>query len=250
MQRNINEYSLNYIKADFEDYQVQYRRKLIGEQLAIYKPKRVLEIGCGMEPLFIYFPQIEFTVIEPAERFYNNAKQLALQKGYNNIKIINAFFGENEESDNLGKDFDMIICSGLLHEIENPKEMLRAIVKKCDYHTIVHINVPNAYSLHRILAKTSGLIESVYEKSSRNKLLQQNSVFDLESLQEIVMNSGLEIVDKGSYFVKIFPHESMKKLLEEGIITEQILDGFYDLVKYIPEFGSEIYVNCRLKALQ
>lgn len=249
MKRNIDDYSEKYLHSDFECWQVRYRRKLISEQIEKYSPKRILEIGCGMEPLFLYFPDIEFTIIEPAKHFYNNAKELVQQKGYNNVKIINAFFGENEECSNLEREFDMIVCSGLLHEVDNPTEILSVISKKCNNNTIVHVNVPNAYSLHRLLAKTSGMIQSVYELSERNTLLQQQTVFDLKKLEKMITDCGFEVADKGSYFVKIFPHEAMNKLVELGIVTEQILDGFYDLTEYIPELGSEIYVNCRIKSL-
>lgn len=248
MKRDISDYSDKYIDYGFEYYQVQYRRKLVSEQIDKYKPKRILEIGCGMEPLFVHFPKIEFTIIEPSVPFCGHAKELVQQTGCSNVKIINAFFGDNEESNRLDREFDMIVCSSLLHEVGNPKEILSIISKKCNNNTIVHINVPNAYSLHRLLAETSGMIESVYEKSDRNILLQQNTVFDLESLGRMITGCGFDVIEQGSYFVKFFPHEAMNRLVELGIITEQILDGLYNLTKYIPEFGSEIYVNCRLKS--
>lgn len=50
--RDIDKYAEDYVKGDFEIYQVKYRRKMVLEQIAKYKPRKVLEIGCGMEPLF------------------------------------------------------------------------------------------------------------------------------------------------------------------------------------------------------
>lgn len=52
--RDINDYTKNYNIASFEDYKVIYRRKKVLEIMQKYKPKRILEIGCGMEPLFNY----------------------------------------------------------------------------------------------------------------------------------------------------------------------------------------------------
>ncbi len=46
-----------------------------------------------------------------------------------------------------------IICSGLLHEVEEPDKMIRDIFRLCGRETIVHINVPNANSIHRLVAK-------------------------------------------------------------------------------------------------
>ena len=50
---------------------------------------------------------------------------------------------------------------------------------------------------------------------------------------------------KGSYFVKPFSHAQMLKCVEQGIIDENILEALYKLTAYLPEYGSEIYVNYR-----
>ena len=52
--RDIDKYTENYIIANFEDYQIKYRRKLILDVMSKYNPKTILEIGCGMKPLFQY----------------------------------------------------------------------------------------------------------------------------------------------------------------------------------------------------
>ena len=36
-------------------------------------------------------------------------------------------------------------------------------------------------------------------------------------------------------------------MMDNGIIDEKILDGLYFMTKYMPDMGSEIYVNCRRK---
>lgn len=139
----------------------------------------------------------------------------------------------------------MIICSSLLHEVENPLEFLNKIFMICDSNTIIHINVPNASSMHRILAVESGLISNVTEKSERNIVLQQNNVFDIESLSDLICRAGGAIIDKGGYFVKPFSHKQMLDLLEKDIIDENVLDGFYNISKYMPDLCSEIYVTCK-----
>lgn len=136
----------------------------------------------------------------------------------------------------------MIICSCVLHEVERPAQLLEAIVKVCNERTIVHINVPNAYSLHRILAVESGLISDVHEMSERNNILQQTSVFDMESLTKLVESCGMECLCKGGYFLKPFTHGQMYQMLQSGIIDEKILDGLYYAGKKIRKLGSEIFI--------
>lgn len=156
--------------------------------------------------------------------------------------MINDFF---EKSLDQLEMYDMIICSSLLHEVENPEDFLKKLFSICDKNTVVHINVPNALSVHRILAVESGLMPSIYDLSDRNIKLQQHTVFDIHSLTDMVQAAGGQVIDSGSIFIKPFTHAQMMQLLDCDIISEKVLDGFYNLVKYMPDLGSEIYVTCK-----
>lgn len=142
---------------------------------------------------------------------------------------------------------DFLICSSLLHELEKPDDMLLAIHDSMDEKSVVHINVPNANSLHRILARDMRMISDVHSLSRQNIKLQQQTVFDLDSLISLVESCGFEVIDQGSYFVKPFTHKQMQQMLDEKIISEETLDGFYKLTEQLPVYGSEIFVNCRIK---
>ena len=52
-------------------------------------------------------------------------------------------------------------------------------------------------------------------------------------------------MSKGSYFIKPFNHKKMAELLELEIIDKQLLVGLDNMIKYFPENGAEIFVNCR-----
>ncbi len=89
------------------------------------------------------------------------------------------------------------------------------------------------------------MISDIHDLSNSNHLLQQSNVFDLDSLTDITKEAGFSIIDQGTFFCKPFTHNQMQKLIETGIITEQMLDGLDKLVKYMPEYGSEIYINAK-----
>lgn len=241
MMRDINDYSMKYAIPGFENYQVKYRRKMIMEQVEHYNPKRILEIGCGCEPLFKYVHDISFTVVEPSNEFYENAVKLAQKE--ENIVCIKGLF--EDVADKLDDCYDMIICSGLLHEVEEPIKLLCSIESVCNDNTVVHINVPNADSMHRLLALESGIITNTHDMSEQNKTFQQNNVFDLESLKQLVEKSQLNVIEQGSYFVKPFTHAQMYEMIKQDIINEDILEGLYNIGRYMPHLGSEIYVNCK-----
>ena len=65
-------------------------------------------------------------------------------------------------------------------------------------NTIIHINVPNANSFHRLLAVEMGLIENVFELSKNNVSFQQQNVFDLNKLIELVEKLDFKIIESFS----------------------------------------------------
>lgn len=246
--RDVEKYERDYMVGDFEQrYQVKYRRKKVLEVVRNLCAQRILEIGCGMSSLANYLDDFQkYTIVEPGETFINVARR-DLQ-GRDNINFIQGFFEECME-DLKKRRYSLVVCSSLLHEIEDPKALLRGIGDICDEETVVHVNVPNEYSLHRLLAYKAGYIKRTSEKSDKNILLQQASVFNLQTLQQLIREAidGVEILESGSYFVKPFTHAQMERMLESGIIDEKVLDGLYEVVEYMPELGSEIFVNFRVE---
>ena len=91
-KRDIVDYEKNYSNAvcGFEKYKVFYRKRKIVEIIEQYSPQSILEIGCGMEPLFCYVKgDQKFTIVEPAEKFCENAKQLSVEN--KNVTCIKGF---------------------------------------------------------------------------------------------------------------------------------------------------------------
>jgi len=237
--RNIGNYTKEYIDKNhysFEKYQVEYRRNNLLNIIDKYKPKTILEIGCGTEPLFQYIEKFEnFVTVEPSKEFYKIACNLKRQP---NIKIINDFI----ENIDLNEKFDMISISSLLHEIKDSAKIINSIKRYLHVDSIIYANVPNARSFHRLLAYESGLIENIHEKSENQKKFQQAHTFDLNSFQQLFKENDYKITEKGSYFIKPFAHSQMAALLEKDIISEKVIDGLDNMAKYCPDLGSEIYI--------
>lgn len=242
--RDIADYSDKYLLPGFEEYKILYRRRKILEILSKWNPQKVLEIGCGSEPLFKFVKDISFTIVEPSDIFYTKAKEMAEQEEQGRVRCIQGFF--EEVMDSLTEDYDMIICSSLLHEVESPDNLLQAITKCANQNTVIHINVPNANSMHRLLGHAIGLLSNVHDMSETNIAFQQHNVFDINSLEQIISSNGLDVIEKGSFFIKPFSHSQMYEMMEKGILNDEVLDGLYRLGEDMPEFGSEIFVNCRL----
>ncbi|UTC75948.1 class I SAM-dependent methyltransferase [Treponema sp. OMZ 792] len=242
--RDIEKYALDYSADGFEVIQESFRRKKILEILRRYELQEILDIGTGMQPVFTELGNIKYkkyTCIEPSLQLYENAKQKAI--GNKKIECINDFF-PSEKMNN--KKYDFIICSSLLHEIENQEEFLEAIKRNCKKESKVYFCVPNANSFHRILAKRMGIIRNINEKTERNVELQQNNVFDVDSLKEMLEDKVFFIMECGTFFMKPFTHKQMYMAFKEKIIDEKVLEGLYNCSEEFSKNGSEIYMIAKV----
>ncbi len=239
--RDLDKYQSDYLNLPFEPEQVRYRKRTTVESLRRHHAKRILEVGCGLDPIFMHFTEFEtLDIIEPSKAFFVAADRLA--KGLGNVRL-HAGTLEAEAPRLIDRDFDFILVSSLLHEVENPRELLALARSLCAERTVVHIIVPNARSLHRLLAVEMGLIDSVFARSTTQQTMQQHGTYDLESLTGLVKGCGFSVIESGTFFVKPFTHAQMAELSERGFLTRQMLDGLYGLTRHLPEFGSEIFVN-------
>ncbi|HEV2719770.1 MAG TPA: class I SAM-dependent methyltransferase [Thermoanaerobaculia bacterium] len=235
-------YAGQYAAGTFETVLVRVRRKVILEALQRYPHATILEVGCGLEPLFRFVDGAAFTVVEPSPEFARNARRLA---GGRDVTVVEGFL-EAEAASLAGRAFDFIVVSSLLHEVSDPGALLAAVRSLCRAGTTVHFNVPNVRSFHRLLALESGLIGDLYEASETERRFQRHTRFDSERLAALLRASGFEILDFATYFIKPFTHAQMDALLQSGTCSPEVIDGLDHMTKYFPGMGCEIYANVRL----
>jgi 2-polyprenyl-3-methyl-5-hydroxy-6-metoxy-1,4-benzoquinol methylase len=243
--RNLQDYQEQYEQLPFEPIQASYRRKKVLESLNKYRPRVLLEVGCGLDPLFNHFTEFDqMVVVEPGRVFAQNAAALAGKDP--RIEVIEGTLEETAK-DLSTWQFDFVVVSSLLHEVSNPSRLLGVVHELCGPSTVVHLNVPNAYSFHRLLAKAMGLIRDVYERSETQRTMQQPRIFDRDSLTDLVERSEFLILESGTFFIKPFTHAQMASMQVAGLMSDALLDGLYFLSADFPNHGSEIFMNIRVK---
>ena len=243
--KDINNYAQNYLRqyadGEFETTLVRVRRKYVLGALARYPHALVLEVGCGMEPLFQFAGDASFTIGEPSEEFARHARELA---GGPEVRVIRGFLEEVAPS-LAQRRFDFIVVSSLLHEVSDPVALLAAVRSLCDDQTVVHFNVPNVRSFHRLLALEMGLISDLFEQSETERRFQRHTRFDAARLSEMLQANGFRILDSATYFIKPFTHAQMEALMQSGAAAPELIDGLDRMTKYLPDMGCEIYANVR-----
>ena len=227
----------------FEKTMVHYRRRLLLERLTLHNPAVVVEVGCGTELLYEAWRQSGgrvdcWLIVEPAMQFAEKARD----SGLPHLHVVQDFF-ENAGSAVraiLPRAPDWIICSSLLHEVPSAATLLAAMSSIMGDATRLHVNVPNAGSLHRRLAKAMCLITDTRAMSARNVKLLQHRVYDRPSLLADLMAGGLRVVAEGGYLVKPFTHAQMEQCAP---LLGGVMDGLYELGRELPDLASEIWVE-------
>lgn len=233
------DYHKDYNELPFEDVLRIYRYRHVKKLFSKFDAKNILEIGCGYNPIFEHYSNFDkMTIVELDPHFYQAAIQKASEKS--NIRIINKPIQDSVED--LGADFDVILISGFLHEIDNPQDVLTLIKKISNPNTKVISFVPNAKSFHRVLAYEAGLISQIYDFSDNDKKFGRRLVWDMNSFSELFTASGYSVEEIETYFIKPFAHSQMRKLMDYGIFTNEVLDGLDKIVKCIPDMGCEIAI--------
>jgi SAM-dependent methyltransferase len=237
--RDLADYAVQYRALPFEPIQARFRRRMVLTRVAAHRPRRLLEIGCGEAPLFTDVAGCECVVVEPTPAFARNARRLA--EGHEGVTVVEDYV-EDVEPGTLGR-FDMVIASCVLHEVIDPQRFLAAARSFCAEGGVVHVNVPSAQSLHRLLAVAMRLIPHPSAESETQRTMQQRAVYDVAGLEDELRRAGLAVRERGSIFVKPFTHTQMQRLVDEGFLTPELLDGFDRLAEMLPDLGSELWVD-------
>ena len=238
--RDLVDYGERYRELPFEPLQAAYRKRRVLARIAVHRPGRLLEVGCAREPLFLDLPGQETVVVEPTAVFADDARRLAHARP--EVTVLEALL-EEAPAQALGEPFDMVVVSGLLHEVPDPQRLLQAVRRTCRAGGVVHVNVPSAGSLHRLLAVAMGLIADPAAESETQRLLQQRHVYDAAGLERELAAAGFRVRERGSILVKPFTHTQMQRLVDDGFLDRALLDGLDRLTEQLPDLGSEIWVD-------
>ncbi len=236
------EYVKQYDGSEFEPVLVAARRREVLAAISRHPHERLLEIGCGIDPLFQYVPDAEhYLVVEPVPDFAERARALAGERA---VEVHTAYLAEVIEAARVFAP-DFIVASSLLHEVPDATALLREIRSVCTAETIVHLNVPNMNSFHRLLAVEMGLIDSPFSRSALEERFGRHAQFDRALLEGLLDAEGFTVLARRSWFIKPFTSAQMQRMLETGIIDARVLEGLERMTRHLPDMGCEIGVEMR-----
>lgn len=243
MNRDFEQYLVNYLQLPFEKTFEIYRHKKVMELIAstnFEKPKNLLEIGPGLNPIFSNLKEFEIVhALEPIKFFYQSNNEEFSKK--QSVKFFNSTLEDFYHSSHKSTNYDLILLSSVLHEIPNYKQALQQCFSLLRQGGKIIIVVPNNKSLHRMIGEQSGIHPTGEVLTKTEITMQQNASFSVESLKLQVELIGFETLSIKTEFIKIFPHQVMQELIDKKVMNETILDFFSEISPLIPNFGAEIF---------
>ena len=248
INRYTTEYLRHYDEESFELFLIGARRQRVLKSIRKYPHKSILEVGCGVEPLFMFLEDYDaYTVVDPSEEFVRRARRDAQSRA--NLRVLQGYLEDLADTGSLRtrSPFDFIIVSSLLHEVPDPSRLLQVVRRLSGPATTVHINVPNVYSFHRLLALEMGLIRNLFEPSDAEIRFQRRTRFDREALHRIVEENGFRVLHFETYLVKPFSNDQMEKLLKHGIIGPETIEALGAMSKHLPEMGCEMFLEAKIR---
>lgn len=136
--------------------------------------------------------------------------------------------------------FDTVVMSHVLEHLESPRLVLNRISKLLNDDGVLIISVPNAKSIHRLVAAEMGLLQNIYELNTRDHQLGHYRVYDMEILKKEVTDAGYTILDSGGIFLKPLTNAQINEQW-----SKEMVEGFYKAGKIFPENCAEIFVVCK-----
>jgi len=214
-----------------EDIIINYRLDVM---MPMIKGKKVLEMGCSTgvmtRRLIKKFPNL--SVIDGSHKYIEYVKKIINAK---RAEFIVSLFEDFETKEK----FDDIIMANVLEHVENPVHILKKAKNWLKKNGRIHIIVPNANSLHRIIGHKMGLIKRVTDFSKNDKKIEHRRVYTAELLKRDIKIAGLRAVFSKGIFLKPLSHTQMNNW------NKKILDAFFRVSDIFPEHCSSIYFICK-----
>jgi 2-polyprenyl-3-methyl-5-hydroxy-6-metoxy-1,4-benzoquinol methylase len=207
--------------------------------MPFFKPGNLLELGSFKgdftKRIIPHFDDI--TCVEAS----NEAIELAKNNLGNKVNYINSLF----ETVNLPKKYNNIILTHVLEHIDDPVKVLKRINDEwLSDDGRFFLVCPNANAPSRQIAVKMGLI-------SHNNVITPAELehghrisYTLDTLERDARAAGLNIVYRSGIFFKALANFQWDKLLSTDIISNEYLEGCYQLGQIYPDLCSSIFLMC------
>lgn len=217
-------------QLDFDKRLIRFRYQTL--KLHLQGPEGV-ELGPaeGQMTQFLIQDFARLTVVD------GSAELLSRIPNAPNLVKVHSLFEEFEP----GQQFNTIIMEHILEHVEQPVELLRRAKHWLAQEGKILIGVPNGYSIHRLVGVKMGLLNHPCELNARDRAHGHRRVYTSETFRKDINAAGCLVMEMGGVFFKPLSNQQIQDHL-----TEEMIQGFYELGKDFPEHAADLYAVCVL----
>ena len=203
---------VNFLNIELEYNEKVFRPTLLSEKCALntnFKDKNILDLGCGIGPLAIYFAKNGASSVDAIDIYDEHLKFAKKNADLNNIEV-NIF--ESDLFHNVSKKYDLICCdvSGVKEEVARLTGWFPEEVPKADdsgANLILNV-IANS---KEFLKDNGELIICTTSFSDEKSIFSALEQFFPNSYQEIYkeevpfskrLNQNIDILDRESFYKK------------------------------------------------
>jgi len=205
-----------------------------------FKKGNVLELGSYKgdftRRLLFYFDDI--TCMEASI----DAIEIAKNKVNSKVEFIHSTF----EKSQLSKKYDNIILTHVLEHLDDPVRILKIINNKwLSNKGRLFLVCPNANAPSRQIAVKMGIISHNTAVTPEEAQHGHKITYTFDTLERDVKKSGLQIEYRSGIFFKAMANFQWDKLLKTDIISQEYIEGCYQLGLQYPDLCSSIFLLCK-----
>ena len=203
---------INFLDIELEYNEKVFRPTLLSEKCALntnFKNKNILDLGCGIGPLAIYFAKNGAISVDAIDIYDEHLKFAKKNSDLNNVRV-NVF--ESNLFQNVSRKYDLICCdvSGVKEEVARLTGWFPEEVPKADYsgaNLILNV-IANS---NEFLKDHGELVLCTTSFSDEKSIFIAFEQFFPDSYQKIYseevpfskrLNQNIDILDKESFYKK------------------------------------------------
>jgi 2-polyprenyl-3-methyl-5-hydroxy-6-metoxy-1,4-benzoquinol methylase len=232
--------------AEFKDghrkYAYQFDAVLRRYMLRTFDPflpeGRALEMGCytGDVTTLLAERYADLTVIEASDELVAAAQARLGEQ----VRFLLGTF----ETVDVRDRYDAIFLMHTLEHLDDPVFVLRRVNDWLTDKGRLFLVVPNANAPSRQIAVQMGLIPYNDAVTDDERRHGHRKTYRLDTLERVVLDAGLRIVQTGGVFFKPLANYQFDKLLGGDVISDDYLEGCYRLGMHYPDLCASIYAVC------
>ena len=217
--------------ADYDGVLTGYAWRLIEPRLA--GRERVLELGCsnGVMTELLAGVVPDLWVVDGSPTYLGEVRS---RLGDDGIRYELSLFEDFEP----GVEFDAIVMCRALEHLPDPRGTLARIGRWLAPAGELHVMVPNALSLHRLIGVALGQLPRPDALNERDLRVGHLRVYDPDALRAELEGAGLRVVEEAGNSLKFLPNHEM------AAFPAEYSAALYEVGRCLPRHCAELYVRC------